>query len=60
MGTARDSENTSRSLDEDEQIARIAKLNEEVAYLRVQRRLYPIVVTSGVSAAAVAFIKLVF
>ena len=45
-------------LEEQELRLRITKLEEDIVYVRMQRRLYPIVVTTGVAAAAVAFTKL--
>lgn len=47
-------------LDREEQRARISKLQQEAAYIKAQRTLYPIVGASGVLAAFVAFVKLVF
>ncbi|MEL6947062.1 MAG: hypothetical protein AAFO73_05445 [Pseudomonadota bacterium] len=45
------------SLEEREQKARISKLQEEAAYIRAQRTLYPVVVFSGATLAAVGIIK---
>lgn len=46
-------------LELEERRFKIEKLQEEIHHIRVQRKLYPAVVFSGLCAVVIAFVKLV-
>ena len=47
------------NLDYREQSLRISKLQQEIKYIQIQRTMYPAVVLSGATLAAVALVNLI-